>query len=318
AISAEYPELRSCIITEQIHYLWNRNIPYEADVFLFENRCMSLLNLECPADWRESYAEALDLYKGNLDAPFSTDEWIKGRGMYYQELYLKLVYRYVSYLKEEKEYETIINICRAALNIEAFDENLNLELMYALKEINQNNAALLHYRHSTDMYYKYLGMEPSNKMLEFYRHLIKADLGVQENLAIVREKLVEDKLGNQAFLCDYSIFKDIYQLQLRNVERWGVQMFLAMVVVENTNQNEEFEPFILDQIMRSLLDILMGSLRRGDIVTRYSASQYAILLQMTSLRDGDIVIDRVRKVFCETNQNPYAKIIFQVEHISPK
>ncbi len=316
AISHEAPELWNCIVTEQGTYQWKPSLPCDVDVFAFENLCLGLLSdvISAP-ERRDAFLRAIYLYRGNLDVPFVTDEWLRGRGMYYQELYLKTVARFVVLLKEERDYETIINICRTALNIESFDETLNLELMYALKETSQNNAALIHYRYSTDMYYKYLGIDPSDKMLEFYKQLIKADLGAKDNMAVIRDRLVQQKPDGKAFVCDYSIFKDIYQLQLRNVERWGVQMFLALIMVEHADQGGEFNPFVLDRIMQDLMEILISCLRKGDIITRYSSSQFAVLLQMTAQTDGEIVIDRIRRQFYATNTHPYTKLIFQIDPV---
>ena len=313
SLSDEFPELRNCIVSEQGTYQWKPNAHCVIDVFEFEKRCIRLLNSADEAErTEEKFFKAIDIYRGNIDAPFSSDEWLRGRGLYFQELYLKTVYLFVACLKDRGDYDTVIRVCRVALNIEAFDENLNLEMMYALKETQQNNAALVHYRHSTDMYYKYLGIDPSEKMLEFYKQLIKADLSVKDNLYVIRDKLVQDKPEGTAFVCDYSIFKDIYHLQIRNVERWNVQMFLVLVMVENLNQETEFNPFVLDRIMRDLLGILVASLRKGDVVTRYSPSQYAVLLQMAAQNDGEIVIDRIRKAFYENEVETYAKLIFQV------
>lgn len=312
----EAPELRDCIVTEQGTYQWKPPIPSDVDVFAFEDLCKALLNDSLPEpERRNRFHRAMELYRGNLGAPFTTDEWLKGRSIYYQELYLKTVIRFVHLLKKVQDYETVITVCRAALSIDAFDETLNLELMYALKETDQNNAALVHYRHSTDMYYKYLGISPTEKMLEFYKQLIKADLSAKDNLAVIRNRLVEQELDNKAFVCDYSIFKDIYQLQLRNVERWGVQIFLALIMVEHTDQAQELNPFVLDRVMRDLQEILISCLRKGDTVTRYSPSQFAVLLQMTSRADGEIIIGRIRKKFYEVNTSPYSKLSFQIDPI---
>jgi len=313
ALSEKFPELRACIVSEQGTYQWKPNMHCAIDVFEFERRCLRLMGETQDGErTEEKFFEALNMYRGNIDAPFTTDEWLRGRALYFQEIYLKTVYLFVSFLKERGDYDTVIKICRVALNIEAFDENLNLEMMNALKETKQNNAALVHYRHSTDMYYKYLGIDPSEKMLDFYKQLIKADLSVKDNLAVIRDRLVQDKPEGTAFVCDYSIFKDIYHLQIRNVERWNVQMFLVLVMVEHIDQDIEFNPFVLDRIMRDLLNILVASLRKGDVVTRYSPSQYAVLLQMTAQNDGEIVIDRVKKAFYENEVEAYAKLIFQV------
>ena len=313
AFAQESEDLRNCIVTEKGAYQWGPSVPCEVDVFIFEEKCARLLADGQDGESKEScFVKAVGLYKGNIDAPFSTDEWIRGRSLYYQELYLKTTYRFVDYLKSKNRYDTIINICRTALNIDAFDEHLNLELMHALRETNQNNAALVHYRHSTDMYYKYLGLEPSDRMLDFYKQLIKKDLDAKDNLNVIRAKLVQEKPDGTAFVCDYSIFKDIYQLQLRNADRWNVQMFLALVAVENIDHNAEFNPFILDRIMRDLMEMLVKCLRKGDVVSRYSSSQYAMLLQMGSQQDGDLVIERIRRMFYEISLDSYANLVFQI------
>ena len=318
-ISAKYPELWECIITEKNTYRWNCDFPCEVDVFLFEDCCRSLLDPKCLAtDWKRLYPKTLSLYKGSLDAPSSMDDWIKGQSLYYQQMYLKVTCRYVQYLKEEREHESIINTCRTALNIDNLDEELNLHLMCALKETNQNHAALTHYRHFTDMYYKYLGIEPPEKTLSFYRELIKADLSAKESLEVIREKLVDNARYDRAFMCDYSIFKDIYQLQMRNAERLGLQVFFALVTIEHAVPTGVFEPLLLDRIMQDLIDILLNSLRKGDVISRYSTSQYAILLHMDSIRYGESVIDRIQKAFTATRQKSYARLLFQMDYLTSK
>jgi GGDEF domain-containing protein len=49
--------------------------------------------------------------------------------------------------------------------------------------------------------------------------------------------------------------------------------------------------------MRELLRILQSSLRKGDTIARYSATQYAILLPMMSYSDGNIVLNRIKRLF---------------------
>lgn len=315
AFSNEDPKLRDCIVTEQRTYHWKPPMLCEIDIFSFEALCTELINartLPVNEMTRNKFERVLDLYKGDIDG----DEWIKSRSLYYHNLYLKTVQLYIESLKAAGDYDAVISITRRALDIDPFDEPLNLEHMYALKETSRNNEALVHYRHSTDMYYKYLGIDPSEKMLEFYKQLIKTDLEARENLSVIRERLLLDDNNDRAFVCDYSIFRDIYQLQLRNAERWDVLMYLALVMLENL-QDKEFDPFVLDRMMRGLLDILIKCLRKGDIITRYSSSQYAILLQMTSDKDGEVVIDRIKRLFFETGMEPYAKIHFQIGPIAP-
>lgn len=315
ALSKEDPKLRDCIVTDKGTYQWKPPFSCEIDVFAFEELCQRILTYSCEGPGcRDQFGQILQLYRGNLETS-SSEEWLRGWSIYYQEMYLKLVFRFIDYLKEGKDYEGVINICRSALNIDPFDENLNLELMYALKETKQNNAAMIHYRHATNMYDKYLGLGPTEKMLEFYTLLTKSDAGIKDNMDTIKSNLLSQNPDDRAFVCDYYIFKDIYQIQIRNAERWGVQMFLAMAMVEHVEPGEEFTPLVLDHIMQDLLKVLISNLRKGDIITRYSPSQFAVLLQMSSQLDGDMVTERLRERFQEINSNLCARLVFQVDPV---
>ncbi len=315
ALSKEDPKLRNCIVTDQGTYQWKPPVSCEIDVFAFEKLCQRLLACFCDeSGCKDQFGQIIQLYRGNLETS-SSEEWIRGFSMYYQEMYLKLVFRFIAYLKTEGDYDEIINICRSGLNIDPFDETLNLELMYALRETSQNNAAMIHYRHATNMYHKYMGLEPTEKMLEFYTLLTKSEAGLKDNMDIIKNNLLAPKSNDKAFVCDYYIFKDIYQIQVRNAERWGVQMFLAMAMVEHVEPGEGFTPFALDHIMQDLLKVLISNLRKGDIITRYSPSQFAILLQMSSQLAGDMVTERLREKFQEINSNLCANLVFQVDPV---
>ena len=54
-----------------------------------------------------------------------------------------MVYRYLDLLKDAKEYERMIHVCRLSLDVDVFDERLHLALMNALIRTNRNNEALL-------------------------------------------------------------------------------------------------------------------------------------------------------------------------------
>lgn len=73
----------------------------------------------------------LRLYTGNL-LQGNEEEWVVNRSVTLHTAYLKLVYQYLNLLKEQELYEEIINVCRTALDVDAFDETLHLQLMNAL------------------------------------------------------------------------------------------------------------------------------------------------------------------------------------------
>lgn len=311
------PQLKNCILSEKKSYMWNPAIACTVDAFQFEALYRELQEeIDFNEDVRGKYIQVLNLYGGDLAYSSIDEDWIVSRSMYLHHLYLRTVYRFIEMLKAEEDYEMVIHVCRIALDIDTFDETLNLELMSALKQGGQNSAALMQYRHITSAYYKYLGIEPSDKILGFYRSLIKSDLAHEADINSIRQDLTapEEKADEGyggAFVCDYSIFKDIYQLQMRNLERQKNKMFLTLASVIQT-MDDPLPPLVLDGVMRGLLDVLKRCLRKGDTIARYSPSQYAILLPMVNYASGQIVINRIKKLFYKKYTDSNVTLSFQI------
>lgn len=51
--------------------------------------------------------------------------------------------------------------------------------------------------------------------------------------------------------------------------------------------------------MDKLGDAIQGSLRRGDVVAKYSVSQYILLLPAPSVEKGRVALDRIVSQFTE-------------------
>ena len=117
------------------------------------------------------------------------------------------------------------------------------------------------------------------------------------------KELQEDGGDNGAFVCEYTIFKDIYQLQMRNLKRVDMPMFLVLVGISYLD-NREVDSLVLEQSMKRLQDTMQASLRKGDTVARYSPTQYAALLPSVGSYDvGRKVLERVKTVFYRDSQN---------------
>lgn len=316
ALSQEAPELKDCIVTEQGNYRWNPSIICDVDVFSFEKLYQELLSIPYyNSKSKEKFQKILQIYKGNLDDSLFFDDWLRGQSLYYQDLYMKLVLRFIKFYKEEQNYNEIIITCRNSLNVDPFNEALHLELMNALKSSGQNNAALVHFHQATNIYQKYLGIEPPAEMLELHKQLTKVNSGIIDDFTAIKNNLLRVKSDNKAIVCDYYIFKDIYQIQARNAERLGIHIFLVVAAIEHINSDEEFNTLVLDKVMQDLLHVLISQLRKGDTISRYSPSQFAILLQMNSEMNGEIVTERLRIRFQEKNTNPYANLVFLMNSI---
>ena len=91
----------------------------------------------------------MTLYTGDL-LPYGAGEtWVVPRSVDLHNRYMKSVYKYIDMLRPLEDYDEIIRASRVALDIDAFDERLHLDLMDALVNRGRNNESLQQYRHAT-------------------------------------------------------------------------------------------------------------------------------------------------------------------------
>lgn len=254
------------------------------------------------------YRRLQHLYKGDLLQGHNAQcEWAVPRAVLLHGQYLKAVYHYIDLLKRIENYEEIVNATRVTLDIDAFDERLHLELLNALTKTDRDNEALQQYKHITNLHYRYLGVQPPAGIQDFYRQIMQARSDLEYNMETIRSELLDSNRAPGAFVCEYAVFKEIYNIQMRNLERLGVPMFLALIRV-NSVDGTPLAPLKLDEIMKNLLEILRTNLRKGDAITHYLPAQCAVLLPTADYESGSVAVERIKRVFYQ--KHPSSNIIF--------
>ena len=106
----------------------------------------------------------------------------------------------------------------------------------------------------------------------------------------------EQQHTDGAYYCEYSVFRDIYQLEQRAIERTGDSIYLCLLTVRLEN-GELPKTSVMVRAMDALKRAISGSLRRGDVYARYSIAQYIILLPTASYENGCSVMKRISTSF---------------------
>lgn len=301
--------LAGAIVTMPGGYMWNPDLQAKIDVFRMEEICNNLADAKSlDPDVRDQFEELLQLYTDDLLPNSDLSKWIAPKSVYYHDLYLKTVYQYIDLLNQEEDYGDIIRVCKIALDIDAFDSMLNLELMSALLKTGKSKEALEQYQNTTNLQYTHLGLKPSDEILNFYKELIKGEKSTEAEIEEICAELRKGRPEAGAFVCEYAIFNDIYHLQMRNLKRMGTAMFLALVGVRRMD-NRQMEALELKQVLSRTLDVLRENLRQGDTIFRYSPLQYVVLLpSVNNAKMGRMVLERIKKLFYSNSKN--AKYIF--------
>ena len=298
-VLSKYSEdLSRCIVTDRGSYRFNTELNLDVDLYEFKRMQTRLLQTRSVEEVDlPMYEHAVSVYTGDLLADSNGQEsWASAQHIELHGNYLKLVYRYLDELERLERFDEITYVCRKALEIDAFDEKLHISLMNAMLKIGSINEALMQHKHATEIYYKYLGMQPTEGIQEFYKKIISADKSLDESLSIICDELKTATENVGAFMCEYAIFKEIYNLQVRNLERVDMRVFVMLVMLRGMD-GKPIEPIKLNNMMNGLQEIMRTSLRKGDVVSQFSASQFALLLPMQAKENGAIVMERIKKGF---------------------
>jgi hypothetical protein len=137
---------------------------------------------------------------------------------------------------------------------------------------------------------------PSDNIRALYKNIIQIGQDMEMDIKKIQETIDREDDKQGAFVCEYEIFKNIYHLQNRLLERSGGAFFISLLTLNNM-YDKEIDPLVVDHVMKKLLSITQRNLRKGDTIARYSSMQYVIMLPLVNYETGKIVMERIKKAF---------------------
>ena len=273
--------LGGCIASVSGGYKWDKLPGVTVDVLEILD-IFDKLRLKPPDNVRRMLSEELlRLYRGDLD----NAEWL-------HKEYLDAVYDYLELLKRHEDFNHFCEVCDQALQIDELDEQLRILRIEGMMNLNQVQDAMAEYRRVTRQSMKELGENPSEQMKACYEELSQAGRTVRFNLDVIHNELVKDEAAAEGpYMCDYPAFREIYNIQINNLERLGSTMFLGVIMLEAPNNIR------LAAAMAGLQEILSSCLRKGDIVTRFKDNMFSMLLPTVNYATGGTVMERIEHIF---------------------
>ena len=298
-------------------YGWTKHLTTVSDTDRFEDLCVQSEALELTFDQRLSLCmEAFTLYKGNFLPKSEWETWVVPIHTYYHTLYQKLVNRILNMLDEKKDYPTMIEVCQQAIAIDPYGEDGHYYLICALYQSGNQLMAMEHYQRVNDMFYNEFAITPSLRFKELYKLISDKKHGITMDLSNIREILLEGGTSKGAFCCEPSVFRDIYQLETRAIERTGDSIFLCLLTISNL-KGELLKPAVQTRAMDELGESIRNSLRRGDIFSRYSVSQYLMLLPTATYENGENVLKRIIQNFKKEYSRKDLSITYSLQSVTP-
>lgn len=304
------------ILTGRGAYRLNEHVPFVLDTEEFEKYCKAAEHTPDPEERIRLYMEAVSFYKGVFLPNVTGEYWTVSLTTYYHSMFLTAVKELAHLLESAGRYEEMNDVCSHALKLELLDEDLYCLSVQSLICQNKLNLAREQYRKAVDTLYENLGLTPSRNLRKVYEELLKQTHEEEMSLQAIKDEM-DEEAGGGAFLCEYGVFRKLYQLEKRRAERLGISEYLALVTVlpvQEMKVDSQTYLALIVEAMQLLEQVLGRSLRSGDVITKYSGSQYLILLPTCQYETAKMVIRRIEESFYSTNKRK-VKLHFSLDEM---
>lgn len=310
-----FPDGVSPILSNRGGYIWNTQIECRIDVDRFEALCARCADARMEADSRlQSGREALGLYCGEFMAKMGRQMWVIPIGVRLHNLYLETVLACAGLMEAQQEYAGMEALAARAVRVDPLDERISCVLLRALIRQGKDAAALSQYENTTELLYRSLGVRPSEELQAVYREIMASQNAQETDLEVIQQQLRETARRAGAFVCEYGFFREIYRLESRRSGRSGTCIHLALITVTNADGSRP-QLEALNGTMERLQTALEESLRQGDVVARYSAAQYVVLLSGANFEDSMMVMERVFANFRARYRTIRLKLSYKVREL---
>ena len=296
-------------------YFWNDAMPLSLDIEDFEAH-FHAAEAAGDVDVRlAEYQAALALYAGD-PLPRVTDEiWTIPIVAYYHSLYTRAAAGAIELLEKQERTAEAVALCRRAIHIEPYQEDLYEHLMRGLLRTGDMKGAMSVYEEMSEQLFAHFGVMPSETLRTLYRQATRTVNDRTLTMDEVCSQLAEPAPHGGAMVCEYDFFKILYRAEARSIARNGHSANICLLSVSGKD-GEMLARRSLDPAMNNLQVLVQNNLRRGDVIARCSISQYIILLPQANYENSRMVADRLVSAFYRRYPHSPARLRYTVQPLA--
>lgn len=283
-------------------YRWSSPMEVEVDVHVFSNLVDSSKTETSEDKKIQLLKSACEVYHGEFLPGLSGEDWVLLESVQYKKKYTQALSQICDSLMKQREYETVLDLCEKASELYPFDEWQSVQVD-CLMALNRYKEAIQLYEDTAKLFFEELGISPSEKMMNQFNEMSAKMSHKPQAINEIKGGLKEDEEEDGAFYCNLPSFRDGYRLVRRIIERSGQSVYLMLCTVTDgkgrTMENKEKLAAMTDE----LYDAIKHCLRRGDSFTKYSPTQFLILLVGTNQENCSMIFDRISRYFAREHKS---------------
>lgn len=296
-------------------YSWNFDIPCHIDVYDFESLYHRASREPDKQIQYELLTQAFELYTGEFLSIFSYHSWVMFRNNYYGNLYVNCVNKMCNYLDEIGDYETIVSTCEKAFEYAPpTDETLYKQKIRALLKLNRAQVALEYYHSVLDMFSREHGLDVSDSLQDIYQQILACMPNHYQTISALEANLRQHDSNSGSFYCNFDIFQNIYQINLRSARRSQRLRFLILLTLRDSKDSTGVSDALKEE-MALLQQIMDSKLRTNDVYTKSSICQYSLIVAATNESGCDVIKNRLLTTYNAKKQHKQVSLTIESKEI---
>ena len=303
------------IVRRQGGYAWNIETSIILDMEEFETLCHAGA-AAAEEERLERYLEAIELYQGDFLAKLSAELWVVPISTYFHNLYTQAVQETLLLLEARGRREEAVLLCRRALKIEPYNEQLYRHLIQTLIELKDQHGAIAVYKDMSELFHSNFGIMPAEDIRALYREAVRVMNDHTIPLGVVQDQLRETAAKSGALICDYDFFKVLYHAEARLLDRRGDAIHIGLLSLLGKDE-KELSKHSMSRAMENLQKQIRMNLRQGDVAAQCSASQFVLMLHQANYENSCMVCARIVKAFCRQHPHSPGELNYSVQPLEP-
>ena len=288
-IAAGLPE-EEYIVLKNGRVFFTSSFPLDVDVVRFQEAVLEAGNLS-GEERRHLLEKALHLYSGEVLPEFAAELWAIQKRQECKNMHDRAVRELGELLRNAGDFTGARKLYRRAAKLYPFDgwQVMEMDCLITMKDFNE---AFVVYNETAKQYSEELGLPPGEELLERLHTMERQMLHPVGSFSEIR-KVLDQAEDTGPYYCYYPSFLDSCQILARIAERSGISIYLLLCTLTEKSGKEFTDGEKLDTQMEKLKEVIKKTFRKGDLFTKYSKSQYLIILNGTEMENSIQAFDRL-------------------------
>lgn len=301
----------SCILSKGHSYFWNPAIKCQVDYEEIVELSEKILSDNDTDSQYRNCCLLVDRFENPFLPEFQDNEWIAQLNKKLLKNCFDAVFLTIDKLENEGRFREIVELTGHPHLAGIENEVLFIKKMNAYYHLKETDRALKYYQELMNSYYLFYGIETAPQIKELYQKCLDERPQVQLDTISIEDFLESSDTLKGAFYCDFYVFKRIYRLNIADTRSSDHKRALVMLTLSGQSSEEN----AMSEESQRLKDIMMKNLRKSDIFSQYSTTQYFLIIEAPKTGGIETAIERIIRYFDREKTHPEISISKKIKEI---